>query len=747
MNNNFYRFGQWIYRRRLTTLILSCILIAGCLPVLTNLMKPFQSTDFVVKNSHSLATSEFLAQKLGYQAHPMLILYRSDTLHALEAQFIKKIEYSLKNLKGYTLQHTILYPQANQKQISKDKHTAYATVLFKDNSPMSSADLLDFKKRVRQPRHMQMWIGGDPVFIDSINKETQSDLLHADTLAAPLSILVLLLVFGSVVAACVPLLLGGGCAIIMLAALYGFAHIFSLSIFTINIALLLGLCLSLDYALFIVYRFREELRKKSNLEHAIAITMATAGRAVFFSGLAVFVSLSALMMFPVNILFSVGVGGLTATFIAVTLATTMLPACLAVLNHRINSISIRRLDHKKTSLNSGWRRLALVVVGRPIIFFISTLSLIMLISYPFLHARFGLSDEHILPDQATGRQFFTAYQASFPSSNLTPINLVIQKIDGMIVKQHNLMHLQKLINKIKKDKRVRSINSIVNLDNKLSISQYAALYSMPIKQQPVGVRKFLKTTTGKNFTLVRVYSKYDANAPETRDLIKSLRALKPGKGWDLQLTGIPIKNLEVLESIRKNFPAALIWTIGFSYLILLILLRSFFLPLKAIVMNILSLCASYGVLVFVFQDGHMHQLLNFHPQGMLDLNLLVIIFCALFGFSMDYEVFLLTRIQEHYLKTHNNNKSIVFGMIKSGRIITSAALIVICLCGSFMIADVLMVKEFGLGIAVAIGVDAFIIRTLLVPSTMVLLKKWNWCWFWFSTTYKQPLKIRHKEKV
>ena len=146
-------------------------------------------------------------------------------------------------------------------------------------------------------------------------------------------------------------------------------------------------------------------------------------------------------------------------------------------------------------------------------------------------------------------------------------------------------------------------------------------------------------------------------------------------------------------------------------------------------MNILSLCASYGVLVFVFQDGHMHQLLNFHPQGMLDLNLLVIIFCALFGFSMDYEVFLLTRIQEHYLKTHNNNKSIVFGMIKSGRIITSAALIVICLCGSFMIADVLMVKEFGLGIAVAIGVDAFIIRTLLVPSTMVLLKKWNWCWF------------------
>ena len=161
-------------------------------------------------------------------------------------------------------------------------------------------------------------------------------------------------------------------------------------------------------------------------------------------------------------------------------------------------------------------------------------------------------------------------------------------------------------------------------------------------------------------------------------------------------------------------------------------------------MNILSLCASYGVLVLVFQDGHLNHLLNFHTQGMLDINLLVIIFCALFGFSMDYEVFLLTRIQEQYLKTHDNKHSIVFGIVKSGRIITSAALIVMCLCGSFMSADVLMVKEFGLGIAVEIFVDAFIIRTLLVPSTMVLMNKWNW--YWFFTSDKQPLKIRHTKK-
>ena len=182
----------------------------------------------------------------------------------------------------------------------------------------------------------------------------------------------------------------------------------------------------------------------------------------------------------------------------------------------------------------------------------------------------------------------------------------------------------------------------------------------------------------------------------------------------------------MLATIYRVLPHAMIWIMVFSYLILLILLRSVFLPFKAILMNLLSLCASYGALVFVFQEGHFAQWLNFQPQEMLDISLLVIIFCALFGFSMDYEVFLLTRIREAYLLTRDNNKSIVFGIEKSSRIITSAALIVIVLCASFLVADVLMVKAFGLGIAVAIFMDAFLIRSFLVPATMALFKSWNW---------------------
>jgi RND superfamily putative drug exporter len=223
-----------------------------------------------------------------------------------------------------------------------------------------------------------------------------------------------------------------------------------------------------------------------------------------------------------------------------------------------------------------------------------------------------------------------------------------------------------------------------------------------------------------------VISQYPPDSQETNTLISELRTLSTRSGLEITLTGVPVINHDVLSTIAQTLPYAACWVFGLTYFILLVLLRSLFLPLKAIFMNVLSLCTSYGVLVYIFQEGHFHCLLHFNPQGILDINLIVIIFCALFGFSMDYEVFLLTRIHEAYVTSKDNNKSIVYGIVKSSIIITSAALIVIVLCGSFMIADVLMVKEFGLGIAVAIFVDAFAIRTLLVPSTMALLKRWNW---------------------
>ncbi len=240
------------------------------------------------------------------------------------------------------------------------------------------------------------------------------------------------------------------------------------------------------------------------------------------------------------------------------------------------------------------------------------------------------------------------------------------------------------------------------------------------------LKQWLDTTTSNDATLVNIVSKYSLHSDQTNKLVDELQAIKPPRGMSFYLTGVPVINDDIFDSIWAHLPYALLWIMASSYFILLLLLRSIVLPLKAIVMNLLSLCACYGALVFIIQEGHFAAYLNFQAQGMLDISILVIIFCALFGFSMDYEVFLLSRIKEYYEITGSNPRSIIFGIEKTSRIITSAALIVILLCGSFLVADVLMVKAFGLGIAVAIFVDAFLIRTLLVPSTMILLKKWNW---------------------
>lgn len=724
-SNLFYRFGNGIYRFRIAIILMWLLLIIACIPFLPTIVSPFQSTGFAAEGSESELTKQALNKRLGYNSNRFLIIYHSKSLLATDAAYRNKLKTSLEGLKQLPMKHEIIFPEMNKKQISKDKHTAYVVVSFKKEFLKNEEALKEFKAAIKKPQGLSMHIGGEGIFIDEINQQTQRDLYKADLFAAPASVITLILILGSFIAAMVPMVLGGGCALLILTMLFFLGHAFSLSIFTLNIALLLGLCLSLDYALFIIFRFREELQENKDVPEAIAVTMATAGRAVFFSGLAVFISLSALLFFPINILFSVGVGGLVAVFIAVLIAITLLPAVLAVLKHKINGIWQFRKDKKSPRSWPLWHSLASTVVNHRLIFLLLSLGILCVCAYPFMNARFGISDLHILPKHAQGYQFLDAYQQNFDENELNPIVVVVKSNDGKMLSKNNLENLFQLVKKIKKNPSVKQVNSIVNTSAELKADQYHALYSMPKEMRPAGVSQLLKTTTTSRTTVINVISKYSSHSPQTIALVKDLRDMSE-KGLTLKLTGGPASNADVFQAIGQIFPYMVLWVVGLTYFILLILFRSVFLPLKAIFVNILSLCASYGVLVFVFQEGHFHELLNFNPQGMLDISLLIIIFCALFGFSMDYEVFLLMRIKECYEKSHDNDKSIVFGIEKSSKIITSAALIVIILCGSFMSADVLMVKEFGLGIAVAIFVDAFIIRILLVPAIMGLMGRWNW---------------------
>jgi len=724
----FYAIGNGIYPLRWFVIGAWLLAVLACLPFLSEIITPFKTTGFVNERSKSTTAQHYINKRLGFnQDNQFIVMYKSKSLLATGKEFNDKIKKSLAGLNKLSLPYIVVYPNQNEKQISKDKHTAYAVIIIKSASVLSDKFLDKFQSLIKKPSNMTMQLGGEPIFVDDINKQTQMDLYKADFVASPVAIVTLIFVFGSIVSALIPMVLGGGAAIIILTTLYFLGHVLTLSIFTLNIALLLGLCLSLDYALFIISRFSDELQRQSTVREAVATTHQTAGKAIFFSGIAVFVSLSALFLFPINILFSMAVGGLVAVFVAVMIALTLLPAILSVLGPKIHLLTVRKVKKLEGNHHSDfWHWLAEKVVSRPLVFFFPILIFLLMLGFPFTAVKLGVSDYKILPINADGRRFYDDYASKFDEPQLTPISMLVKTKNRSILTQENINKIYNLATRLEFHSSIADVDSIVSTENRLTKKQYYQLYNMKKSLMPKEVKELLNTTTRKNFTVLNIVSKYEINSTKTEALIKYLEKIKISPGLHFELTGTPVENLDVVKSIKHHLPYAMIWVITFTYFILLILLRSVFLPLKAIIMTLLSLSACYGALVLVFQEGFLHQLFDFQAQGMLDITILVIIFCALFGFSMDYEVFLLSRIKEAYLESGDVKKSIVFGIEKSSRIITSAALIVIVICGSFFVADVLMVKAFGLGIAVAIFVDAFLIRSILVPATMALMKEWNW---------------------
>ena len=406
--------------------------------------------------------------------------------------------------------------------------------------------------------------------------------------------------------------------------LFGLGHVFSLSVFTVNIALLLGLCLSLDYALLIINRFRDELRRGHSAAEAVAITQTTAGKSVFFSGLAVFVSLSALLLFPINVLFSVGIGGLAAIFVSVSMAIVVLPALLGILSKNINRLPIRIFKQKDPNAHSFWRRIIIKVLKRPVLNLIFVLALLLICGYPILHVNVDISDFRILPPTQQSRQVFDTFESKFGESKLSPIIVLVKSKSNDILTKSNIGEMYRFGTKLANNPYIDQVTSIVNTTPRLSKEQYEMLYTQPASRLPAEVKKLLRITTHGELTTFTVISKYPSHTEQTNNLILDLRKMNPGKNFTIEVTGTTANTIDVMKSISDRFLYAFLWIICFTYLVLLIFLRSIILPLKAIITTILSLCASYGVLVLVIQEGYLHNLLRFEPQGMLDISLLII---------------------------------------------------------------------------------------------------------------------------
>ncbi|MEI6045489.1 MAG: MMPL family transporter [Chloroflexota bacterium] len=726
----FYSLGRWVYRHKWLVIFAWLLAVGISLPLVPRVLEPLKTGGFANPDMESAKAAATLQANLGYNSSTIVVFYQSDKFRATDEQFIQQIETSLADLKNAPFKTSLRSHTVDPRQISPDGKTVYELVTVEADNETATKALPDILKHIKSPTDLKMTIGGGLAFYNDIEMVSQSDLGRAEIVAFPVAIVALALAFGSVVAGVLPVMVGGAGVAVILASIFALGHITDLSIFVVNLATLLGLGLGLDYSLFAASRFREELARGRSLEEAVAITLATAGKAVTFSGLTVLIGLSGLLIFQFNVLRSVGIVGILVVFVSVLSSITLLPAILSVVGYKINALTfaglLRRNKPPKPPEEGFWARLAGLVMRRPFTIFIPVLLLLVLLGLPFLGIKFSSPDESILPISVQSRQAYDILNREFNRSEIIPILVVVQTPKNNILSPDNIYYLSEFAQQLQQDPRVARVDSIVTIEPRLSLVQYQILYSDPSRLQDAYLREFLNGFARGNTTLISIVSKYSPNAQETKDLVSKIRNSTLGNGLTLQVTGGTAGIMDVVDGIYSVFPYAGLIIVVSTYLVLLVLLRSVVLPLKAILMNALSILASYGMLVWVFQEGNLANLLNFKPLGFIEPSLPILMFCTLFGLSMDYEVFLLSRIKENYDHSGNNSASVAIGLQKSGKIITSAALIVVVVCLSFVTADIVLVKALGLGVAVAVGLDATIVRALLVPATMRLLGNWNW---------------------
>ncbi len=743
----FYHLGKIATRYRWLIVGFWMVAIAVSLPFAPRVSEVLHSGGFVSPDAESERAINLLAQKLHLDLTVVQVIFTSQNYTADSPQFVQQARVALAGVQRMPEVSGIVSFADNPRQISLDRHAAYVNITLKADPDSAPKLLPELEHRIQPVPGLKASIGGGPVFYEDIQSVSESDLRRAEMLAFPFAIIALLLVFRSVVAAVLPALLGGCAVVVSLALIFGLGQVTTLSIFVLNITTLFGLGLGVDYSLFMVSRFREELAHGYSVEEAVAITVATAGRAVTFSGFTVSIGLSGLIFFHINMLHSVGLGGILVVLIAVFAAITLLPAVLTIIGTRVNAFPVRiaRLWGRGRIQPAGadgnqqhgfWYRLSQLVMRYPVRILVPVLLVLIALGLPFLGVRFSAPDASILPAHVPSRAAYDLLASRFDVRETTPILLAVQT-KGDVLTLANIRNLYSYVRRIEADPRVARVDSIVSADPRLTLDQYELLYTHPQLIADPYLSALLKSSAAGDTTLILVISKYGMLDQHSLELVQTIRNTPPGNGMTALVDGGTAGNIDYVSSLYTDFPVAVLIVAITTYIVLLLFFRSLLLPLKAILMNTLSILASYGALVVIFQDGFLHRLLGFTPLGFVEASSPILLFCALFGLSMDYEVFLLSRIQEAYWQTGDNTQAVALGLQRSGGIITSAAVIVIVVSACFASADMILVKALGLGMALAVALDATLVRGLLVPATMRLLGNLNW-WLPFVGVQRRP---------
>jgi RND superfamily putative drug exporter len=623
---------------------------------------------------------------------------------------------------------------AKSSYISKDSREALVIVRLKDSSTQAQAYLTQMIAEVHPDTLKMVATGQVPINL-AFNNTLEQDLSRAEYLALPITLLLLVLIFASIVAALLPISVGVLAIVGGVGGTLFLARFTDVSQYAINVVTLIGLGVAIDYSLFIVTRFRDELAAGASREDAIAKAMTTAGRAITFSGVTVAVGLSAMLFFQGTFLASMGAAGGIVVAIAVVYGLTFLPALLSVMGPSVDRLRLPFLGRRKPEGTGAWHSMAVSVMRRPWAVLLPALGLLLLAGTPFLQLRLANGDVDQLPPSNQARQGYDTLINDFPGQNQTTVEAVVYYPNGSPLTADHIGAIYDLSQKLGALPNVLSVQSIVNVDSSLTRADYQRLYSGPSTQLPTALQQALALGAGQHLTVIGLVTNKQYTSDAARMIVTQVRQQSVPDGQVLA-TGDTAFDLDIVNFILQRTPTAVGTVLLVTYVILFLLTGSVVLPLKAVLTNLFSISASFGAMVWIFQEGHLSQLLGFTPQS-IDPSIPVILFSIVFGMSMDYEVLLISRIQEEYRRTGNNQAAVAMGLEKSGRLITGAAAIMCAVFLAFASANVVIIKAIGVGLAIAIAVDATVVRILIVPSIMRILGRANW---WAP----RPLALLHR---
>jgi putative drug exporter of the RND superfamily len=797
----FQILGLFAYRFRWAILVFWAALVLASALFAPDLSGRLKGGGFEGSNSEAERVQEIMSGEFGVSPATLVVVFEGDGLSARGEVFRSAQERALEEVRRMPeVRYATTYADTRDDRfISESGEEAYAVIAFNVSIDETRNVVDEVRSKVRSDE-LETYVTGAPAVYQDLEEASNEDIKRAEKYAFPFALVILVLAFGSVVAAGVPALIGGVSVLTTLAALYFVAGSYDMSVFVLTLSTMLGLGLGIDYALFFVSRFREELESYP-VSEVVPRTVATAGRSIFFSGTAVLIGLSGLLFFPFMFMRSIGVAGVMVVFVSVAAALTLLPALLGVLGHRVNWLPVRRRG--RVFGTSFWSRSAEVVMRHPFVVILLVAVLLATLLYPVIHMKVGIPEASVLPEEYESRAGDDILKQNFEYAALNPMEVVATL-------PHDPLSAEGLADAKALGERIQSTGEISNVESVYTVGEQAATgYAERVAEAredaeaeadrrveaavqgeleklrsrygfvpegaeeriraeaarraadeleekvpelpegvsaegeipPQGVANFLKSQQARDSeevqdaidpyvagdrTLLRAVTKANPYTEAAYSAVDEVRATEAPAGVSFLVGGLSAGQKDFISSLYGKAPYAAAFVVGVTYLILLVTFRSVFIPLKAVIVNILSLTASFGAMVFVFQDGNLSGLLDFTPLGFVDATLPILMFCTIFGVSMDYEVFLLSRIREAYENGDSNTASVAKGLVATAGIITSAAAIIIIVTGAFAFTGIILTKAVGLGLAVAVFVDATIIRVLLVPATMRILGDWNW---------------------